>query len=131
MSILAKYILSKIEQSPILIEMKKNYIPFSYITFICISVFFACKSDSNQQNTNNTIENEPSLFTLLPTDKTHVDFQNTINEGLNTNVLMYEYFYNGGGVAVGDINNDGLDDIYFTSNMQSNRLYFNKGKYDI
>ena len=71
---------------------------------------------------------EHQLFTLLTAEKTHVDFQNIINEGLNTNVLMYEYFYNGGGVAVGDLNNDGLDDIYFTSNMQSNHLYLNKGK---
>lgn len=66
------------------------------------------------------------LFTLLPTEQTHVDFANTLNEGLNTNVLMYEYFYNGGGVAVGDLNNDGLDDIYFIGNMVPNRLYLNR-----
>jgi hypothetical protein len=45
---------------------------------------------------------------------------------LNTNVLMYEYFYNGGGVAVGDVNGDGYDDLYFTSNMNENKLYLNK-----
>jgi hypothetical protein len=66
------------------------------------------------------------LFTLLPAEKTHVDFQNVIDEGLNTNVLMYEYFYNGGGVAVGDVNGDGYDDLYFTSNMNENKLYLNK-----
>ncbi|KAA0989726.1 VCBS repeat-containing protein [Dyadobacter aurulentus] len=69
----------------------------------------------------------PPLFTLLAPEKTKIDFANTLTEGLNTNVLMYEYFYNGGGVAAGDVNGDGLDDIYFTGNMVSNKLYINKG----
>lgn len=69
-----------------------------------------------------------AFFTLLSPDKTHVHFANTLTEGLNTNVLMYEYFYNGGGVAIGDVNNDGKQDIYFTGNMTGNKLYLNKGK---
>ena len=71
--------------------------------------------------------NSKPLFALLSPDSTHVDFNNVINEGLNTNVLMYEYFYNGGGVAVGDLNNDGLEEVYFTSNVGLNKLYLNKG----
>lgn len=91
-------------------------------------ILLACQSDKKSaQNPASESSNEPQLFTLLASEKTRIDFQNIINEGLNTNVLMYEYFYNGGGVAVGDVNNDGLDDIYFTSNMQSNHLYLNKG----
>jgi hypothetical protein len=67
------------------------------------------------------------MFALLPASQTGVDFANTLTEGLNTNVMMYEYFYNGGGVAAGDVNNDGLTDLYFTGNMVANRLYLNKG----
>ncbi|MBS1577969.1 MAG: VCBS repeat-containing protein [Bacteroidetes bacterium] len=68
------------------------------------------------------------LFTLLTPEQTGVTFQNTLTEGLNTNILVYEYFYNGGGVAAGDFNGDGLTDLYFTSNMSDNKLYLNKGK---
>ncbi|MEX6690600.1 VCBS repeat-containing protein [Danxiaibacter flavus] len=88
---------------------------------VCTSCFFACSTGSNKKE-------EAQLFTLLSESKTHVNFTNKLEEGLNTNVLMYEYFYNGGGVAVADLNNDGLDDIYFSSNMEENKLYLNKGK---
>ncbi|RWY53859.1 VCBS repeat-containing protein [Mucilaginibacter gilvus] len=77
---------------------------------------------------NEPREAKDTLFKLLPAGQTHIDFSNTLTEGLNTNVLMYEYFYNGGGVAIGDLNGDGLQDVYFTGNMVDNKLYLNRGQ---
>ena len=68
------------------------------------------------------------LFRLLPASQTNVSFSNDINENEQLNVLSYEYFYNGGGVAVGDFNNDGLQDLFFTANLKPNKLYLNTGK---
>lgn len=67
-----------------------------------------------------------TLFRLLTPEQTNIDFTNTLTEGLNTNVLIYQYFYNGGGVAAGDVNGDGLQDVYFTGNMTDNKLYLNQ-----
>lgn len=72
-------------------------------------------------------EKEEPLFTQLPSGLTNVDFVNLLTEDETLNMIEYLYFNNGGGVAAGDINNDGLVDLYFTSNQQSNRLYLNKG----
>lgn len=67
------------------------------------------------------------LFQLLSPKETGIRFSNDLNETENLNVLAYEYFYNGGGVAVGDINNDGLPDVFLTGNMKPNKLYLNLG----
>ncbi|GAA0877767.1 VCBS repeat-containing protein [Algoriphagus jejuensis] len=64
---------------------------------------------------------------MLSAGSSGVTFSNPIEEDLNLNVLMYEYLYNGGGVAVGDLNQDGLDDIYFSANVGQNQLYLNEG----
>ncbi len=70
-----------------------------------------------------------TLFTLLPPDKTHVTFNNKIDETDSFNILTDEYIYNGGGVGVGDFNRDGLEDLYFTGNLVPNKLYLNKGNF--
>ena len=70
-----------------------------------------------------------TLFSLLPAEKTGVDFVNKVENQKNFNIFKYRNFYNGGGVAIGDVNNDGLADIYFTANMEANRLYLNKGDF--
>ncbi len=68
-----------------------------------------------------------TLFSLLPSGKTNITFKNLVQESEAFNVVEYGYFYNGGGVAIGDINNDSLPDIYFTGNMVRSHLYLNKG----
>ncbi|MFT6319654.1 MAG: hypothetical protein ACJAT4_000571, partial [Granulosicoccus sp.] len=92
--------------------------------------FFSCKNDNVENLTAEknlpTISESPK-FTLLPPYESKITFANTLTEGSNTNVLMYEYFYNGAGVATGDFNGDDLIDIYFTSNMGENKLYLNQG----
>jgi hypothetical protein len=67
------------------------------------------------------------LFELLTPDQTGVTFANVISTNDSENVQMDSFIYNGGGVAIGDIDNDGLRDIFFTGNMVSSRLYLNKG----
>jgi enediyne biosynthesis protein E4 len=88
-----------------------------YLACFILSIgFLSCKSGDDVQ-----------LFEKLPTSKTHIDFTNQIKETPEFNILDYLYFYNGGGVASGDINNDGLVDLFFTSNQGKNKLYLNKG----
>lgn len=70
-----------------------------------------------------------TLFEAISSATSNVTFNNTLAQTKDFNIIEYLYFYNGGGVAVGDINNDGLEDIYFSSNQGSNKLYLNKGNF--
>lgn len=71
-----------------------------------------------------------TLFASLPSSETNIDFENKLENKHLFNILYYLYYYNGGGVSIGDINNDGLPDIYFTGNgVGMNKLYLNKGNF--
>ncbi len=69
------------------------------------------------------------LFSQMPSRLTGVSFENLLRAEPDFNILEYLYFYDGGGIAIGDINNDGLPDLYFTANQGSNKLYLNKGDF--
>lgn len=70
-----------------------------------------------------------TLFALMDAAATGIDFRNMVEETDSFNIIQFLYFYNGAGVALGDVNNDGLVDVYFTANQASNRLYLNKGNF--
>lgn len=95
---------------------------FKWLFFVFL-IFINCKKS------NDEIEQTKDLFTILDQSETGIDFQNLIIENEGFNILNYEYLYNGGGVAVGDINNDGLLDLYYTSNLGENKLYLNQGDF--
>lgn len=69
-----------------------------------------------------------SLLLELPSSHTGIQFINQLHESDTNNPLFYEYYYNGAGMAVGDVNNDGLSDIFFGANMEKSRLYLNRGE---
>jgi len=107
-----------------IIEIRRILFLISNILVI-IFVFNTCTETSKREQLNKNT----TLFTLLDNKHTNIQFTNKVTENLYFNFLNYPYIYNGGGLAVGDINNDGLEDIYFTSNQESNKLYLNQGNF--
>lgn len=88
------------------------------ILTLCLLLFFACSKKNKK---------ESFLLEEVSPKKSGVNFINKIKDDVQHNIIRYIYFYNGGGLSVGDINNDNLPDIYFVSNKGNNKLYLNKG----
>ena len=92
----------------------------------CLLLLLACQEDSSTSVKYNEATSF-QLFQQVAPDHSNVDFENGIIENNRINILNYLYYYNGSGVAVGDINQDGLPDIYFGATTNKNKLYINKG----
>ncbi|MBX2894137.1 MAG: VCBS repeat-containing protein [Cyclobacteriaceae bacterium] len=95
----------------------------------CLNILVIALGLLAKSCTNVTNENKDKLFSLLTSDQTAINFSNTLLENDDFNIIEYLYFFNGGGVSIGDINNDGLPDVYFTSNQGKNALYLNEGNF--
>jgi len=100
--------------------MKTNPSGVFLLTLAFLS--FSCKN-------KNEIKKEDALFQLMPSSQTGITFNNKVVDDGEFNVFNYRNFYNGGGVAIGDVNNDGKPDIFFTSNQGECKLYINKGNW--
>ena len=93
--------------------MKRRIFKLIFVLFFV----FACESEKKQ-------------YTKLDSKRTNIDFVNKLYETNTRNYFTYPYMYLGGGVAAGDFNNDGLEDLFFTGNMVSNKLYLNLGDFN-
>ncbi|HEY4198498.1 MAG TPA: VCBS repeat-containing protein [Mucilaginibacter sp.] len=98
--------------------MKYRLIPSLLLLFVALA---GC-------NKHGPVEGPP-LFELLTGTQTGISFNNTVRDNKKLNIFNFRNFYNGGGVAIGDVNNDGKPDIFFTSNEGKNRLYLNRGNW--
>ncbi|MGB0879173.1 MAG: VCBS repeat-containing protein [Polaribacter sp.] len=94
------------------------------IIFIAFMTLLGCSKKQSQKIVNNTQE---ILFNEVNSKSSGIDFSNNLYSKDDLNIIEYLYYYNGGGVALGDINNDGLDDIYLTANQKPDKIYLNSG----
>ncbi|MBX2815504.1 MAG: VCBS repeat-containing protein [Saprospiraceae bacterium] len=98
-----------------------NLLKYHFAIMLTVLTLGSCSEDATEQTFDSTI------FEALDPAVSGVDFINEVHDRDDFNGLTYRNYYNGGGVAIGDVNNDGLPDLYFTANMGPNKLYLNKG----
>ncbi len=102
------------------------------LLILCTAAISSCKQQkaSFDAPLASSADTEPKVFKKIPVADSGLQFENAISEDVSTmaNLFNYDYFYNGAGVGVEDLNNDGLLDIFFCGNQVQNKLFFNQGK---
>jgi hypothetical protein len=98
-------------------EMKKIT-----VALVALLLVFTCSDTTEKTKLKSNF-----LLNQITSKDSGIDFTNLISEDAQHSIINYIYYYNGGGVSAGDVNNDGLPDLYFVSNMGDNKLYLNKG----
>ncbi|MFP2996188.1 VCBS repeat-containing protein [Spongiivirga sp. MCCC 1A20706] len=103
---------------------------FGIYFLAAIFIFSSCDSNKKMEETAPEMAVQ-KVFEKITSDQSNIAFSNTITDHIDTkeNLFDYDFFYNGSGVGVGDINNDGLLDVFFCANQQENKLYLNKGDF--
>jgi hypothetical protein len=110
--------------------MMKLVVPRSLFLLSGLYFLSACsRADTFATDSGEAPPNNGRLFTLLPASYTGIRFENRVEDTRELNVFTYRNFYNGGGVATGDLNGDGAPEVMLTSNLHGNHLYLNKGKF--
>lgn len=98
--------------------------------FVLLILLAACGGDAKKARRAGRVDVPvEKLFTLLPASYTGIDFENRLTDTRDFNVFTYRNYYNGGGVGIGDVNGDGLPDVFLTANQLDNRLYLNRGDF--
>jgi enediyne biosynthesis protein E4 len=98
------------------------FIPSNRLFLLACTLLFLAACNPHESESD-------KLFHLMPSSETGITFNNRVEDSKDFNIFRYRNFYNGGGVAIGDVNHDGRPDIFFTSNQHENQLYLNKGNW--